>query len=272
MGSLELVFEPKRVRPGDYSFDIGTAGSTSLVFQSLLPPLLFAGGNSTLILKGGTHVPFSPPFHYISEVFIPILGPLGMDVGAEIETYGFYPKGGGRIFYSINPCRGIRQSDFTERGNLLGIKGISAVGNLPKSIARKQMDSLLKGRGEFKAEIETREVDTHGQGTFVFIRAEFEGALTGFSALGKRGKRAEKVGEEAAAEFFEYFRSGASLDRHMADQIVLYLALAEGKSTFTTSRISEHLRTNLHVIGKFMDVRSEIEPPHRVTIAGRRPH
>lgn len=268
-GSMELVFEPERVRPGDYSFDIGTAGSTSLVLQTLLPPLIFSGGNSTLTIKGGTHVPFCPSFHYVSEVFMPILSRLGIGLDAKIESYGFYPRGGGKISVRVWPCRKVSTADFTQRGALLGIRGISAVGNLPVSIARRQRDSAIRSLEGLKANVETAEVTGPGQGTFVFIKADFENSVCGFSALGARGKKAEKVGEEAAMEFLKHYRSGACLDPHMADQIALYLSLAEGKSEFTTSKITEHLRTNLHVIEKFMEVECGIVPPNEVYVTGR---
>jgi len=267
-GSLELSFSPKDVRPGEYRFDIGTAGSTGLVLQTLLPPLVFSGGESTLTITGGTHVPFSPPFHYISEAFIPLLGRLGIEVEAQIEACGFYPRGGGEIRVSVKPCRKVRPIALTERGELLGLKGVSAVGNLPLSIAVRQRDALLGRIEGFAADVEAAEVKALGQGTFVFLRADYEGAICGFSSLGERGKRAEKVGEEAASEFLEHHRSRACLDPHMADQIAVYLALAGGESAFTTSRITEHLRTNLHVIEKFMEVKYDIALPYNVTIKG----
>ncbi len=270
-GSLELSFSPGRVRPGHYGFDIGTAGSTSLVLQCLLPPLLFAGGESTLTLTGGTHVPFSPPFHYVSEVFIPLLARLGARARAEIDSYGFYPRGGGKVRVAVRPCAALSPAVLTERGELLRLSGVSAVGGLPPSIARRQTDSLLRALGEITADVETAEVDTPGRGTFVFLRAEFENTVAGFSALGARGKRAEDVGEEAAREFLSFLGSGACLDHHMADQMSLYLALADGRSSFTASAITEHLRTNIHVLEKFLDIRFEIGLHNTVTIEGRSP-
>jgi RNA 3'-terminal phosphate cyclase (ATP) len=269
-GSSDLVFEPRDVRPGDYFFDIGTAGSTSLVAQTLLLPLLFCDGPSSLTVKGGTHVPFSPTFHYLSEVFLPILRRLGIEVSSSINSYGFYPKGGGEVSFRIRPCRRLNGCEFTERGDLVGIRGLSAVANLPLSIAQRQRDASLKGLEGVEADIRTEDVESIGPGTFVFLRADYGGAICGFSSLGARGKRAEAVGAEAAGEFMEHDRSGACLDAHMADQIAPYLALAEGVSSFTTPRITPHLMTNLHVIENFIDVRYEIETPPKVSIEGLR--
>lgn len=269
-GSLGIEFRPGRIRPGQYRFDIGTAGSTSLVLQTLLPPLIFSGDISNLVITGGTHVPFSPPFNYISEVFLPLLNRLGIEAAARIISYGFYPRGGGEISVTVRPCGKPSPLNSVDRGNLLRLSGISAVGNLPLSIAQRQRESLLGRLENMKAEIDTLEVNTPGQGTFVFLRAEYENSLCGFSALGERGKRAEKVGEEAADAFLGHHRSGASLDPHMADQIALYLSLAEGESVFTVSGITSHLRTNLHVISKFMGIISEVTPSGMVRIKGQR--
>jgi RNA 3'-terminal phosphate cyclase (ATP) len=285
-GSQELSFEPGEVRPGDYLFEIGTAGSTGLLAQSLLPPLGATGPSpvatgpppgatgpspkeSTLALKGGTHVPWSPPFEYLSEVFLPMLGRLGLDIRAALESCGFYPKGGGKVRFAIRPAGPVRPGQFSRRGRVLAIKGVSAVANLPLSIAERQRRSLLEGLGELRGvpvDIEPREVPAFGQGTYLFFAAVSEGALAGFSSLGARGKRAETVGQEAAREFLEYYRSGACLDPHMADQIVLYLSLAGGPSEFTTSSITAHLRTNLWVIEKFLPIRYSLDPSGRVTV------
>ena len=271
-GSTELVFEPDEVKSGDYLFDIGTAGSTSLLLQTIILPLIFAKGRSSLSLRGGTHVPFSPPFHYISEVFIPILKKLGINIETRIESYGFYPKGGGKVRVEISPSIKIKGMKFLERGEIKKLRGISGVGNLPLSIAERQKDTALKVLASegLKAEIETLSVLTPGQGTFMFLGAETDHCLAGFSSLGERGKRAESVGEEAAKNFLSYYSTSSCLDHHMADQIVLYLAIAQEESSLTISEISDHLLTNLWVIDKFLDIQyvieGEIGKPGRVTI------
>lgn len=269
-GSLELSFEPGEVRPGDYLFEIGTAGSTGLLAQTVLPPLgVGVIDPSTLTLKGGTHVPWSPPFHYISEVFLPMLCRLGVDIRASMESCGFYPKGGGKVRFVIMPAKVVRPGEFLRRGKILRIEGLSAVGNLPLSIAERQRNRVLEGlkeAGDIPVDIELKEVPAFGQGTFVFFSAVSEGSLAGFSSLGARGKRAETVGEEAAREFMDYYRSGACLEPHLADQIVLYLSLARGTSSFTTSSITTHLRTNLWVIEKFIPIEYDLDPSGRVTI------
>lgn len=265
-GSGELSFSPGPVRPGNYDFDIGTAGSTTLLFQTIMPALAFASGNSTVKITGGTHNPLAPPFEYVKETFLPMLGRSGISAKAEIELYGFYPRGGGKVEFFVEKGH-VKETHIRERGRLMSLSGISAVANLPLPIAERQRDAAaLKLKG-LSPEIVTREVPSSGTGTFIFLLARYEGALCGFSSLGKRGKRAETVGEEAAAGFLAHHycegapsSGGAALDPHMADQIALYLALANrGRCSFTTSRITEHLLTNLWVISKFVRFRYSIK-------------
>ncbi|MDA8433161.1 MAG: hypothetical protein M0Z60_09395, partial [Nitrospiraceae bacterium] len=215
----------------------------------------------------------SPLFQFISEVFLPMLGRLGIEVSASLDRYGFYPKGGGKISAVLNPCRKICGISFEEPGAIVSVSGVSAVaGGLPPSIAERQKRSAgaaLAGM-PVRPSIEALRVDTYSPGTFVFLKAETETSVSGFSSLGERGKRAETVGEEAARELLRHLEAGGCLDPRLADQLVVYLSLAEGPSSFTTSRISGHLLTNLMVIKTFLGTRflveGEKERPGRVKI------
>jgi len=260
-GSLELFFIPDKVDGGHYKFDIGTAGSTSLVLQTILLPLCFAQGESDITITGGTHVPWSPPFHYLKYVFLPLLQRTGIDVSLEIERWGFYPKGGGIIRASVKPVSSINPINIEQMGRLKNLKGISAVGNLPLSIALRQKASaleVLKSHG-LQAEIEVLSPPCIGQGTFLFLLGEFENSHAGFSSLGERGKRAEDVGKEAAAGFIRFYSGNGSIDGHLTDQIVPYLALTNKTSSFTTQEITGHLLTNIWVIRRFIDVEIEVK-------------
>lgn len=273
VGSTELIFEPKEVKAGEYVFDIGTAGSISLLLQALLPPLIFAKDRSSLSLKGGTHVPFSPTFNYINEVFLSVLKMLGTDIEANIENYGFYPKGGGKVRVEIMPAEKITGMNLIERGEIKNIKGVSGVANLPLSIAERQKDSALKilASQGLNAEIGSIAVPAFGNGTFLFLKIKTVSCFAGFSSLGERGKRAELVGEEVAKSLINYYLTNACLDLHLADQIVLYLSIAHGESVFTTSEITNHLLTNLWVIERFTSflykIEGEIGKPGRITIS-----
>ena len=264
IGSTELIFSPEKVIPGDYAFLIGTAGATSLVLQALILPLLFAAGQSSLTLSGGTHVPFSPSWHYLDEIFAPVLALLSASIELSLDSCGFYPKGGGNVRCRIKPAARFSPLHVEHRGRLLRVTGCSAVGNLPYSIAERQRRAALEHLVSLREdgvplEIGIREVTAIGQGTFLFLRGEYEHAVAGFTALGARGKPAEIVGGEAADEFLRHHETGMSVDPHLADQLVPYLALAGGTSVYSTSRIAGHLETNLRVTSFFVDIETELE-------------
>ena len=266
IGSSELFFSPDETRGGDYLFDIGTAGSTSLVLQTIIPPLFFSKTGKTMItISGGTHVPFSPCYHYLADVFGSILKAIGIDITLSIISYGFYPKGGGKVVAVINPSDRIKPLNLIERGTLLSLTGVSGVSNLPLSIAERQKDSFLK-KFPFSVKSSICTIDIKllnapgpGQGTFLFLRSETEKTLGGFTSLGARGKKAEAVGQEVAEEFHAYYSAGTALDPHLSDQIVLYLAMCSEGSVFSTSCITEHLLTNLWAKGLFHEFAYDVE-------------
>lgn len=279
-GSTELLFSPGQVKSGDFFFDIGTAGSTSLVLQTIILSLVFLKEKSIVTLKGGTHVPFSPSFHYLKSVFAFFLKKIGIEIQLTIDSYGFYPKGGGTVRAVIFPAQKPIPLRIKERGVMMSLSGYSGVGNLPLSIAERQRKALIKSlmthgftreqlvippfphlekEGKRGFDIELLDVPTPGQGTFIFLRSEAEHSVAGFTSVGARGKRAEVVGEEAATEFLKYYSTVAALDPYISDQIVLYLSFSRKKSLFTTSCITQHLMTNLRVIGLFHEFCYAIE-------------
>jgi RNA 3'-terminal phosphate cyclase (ATP) len=276
LGSTILTFRPGPVQPGEYHFDVSTlrssAGSITLIFQTLLPILSFAERPSRLILQGGTDVPWSPPADYLRAVFLPTLSPMGIQVEMEIAERGFYPIGGGRIEALVHPAAlPLRPLRIDERGPLKRLRIDSAVANLPRGIAERQLASamdLLKREG-FDPEREIDFAPSPGKGTFCFILAEFERVRVGFSSLGALGKRAERVGEEAAHAFLHYAARQGALDPHLGDQVVLYMALAEGRSVITIAEVTEHLRTNIWVIEQFLPVRFDLrEDRGKVEVEG----
>jgi len=258
-GSQKITFIPQKILPGDYQFEVRTAGSVSLLLQALFLPLCLAKEKSKLILAGGTHVPWSPSFHYLSEVLLPTLQWMGVSANATIEKWGFYPKGGGRIQLEINPVLELKPISLVERGSLKKIRAISAVSNLPKHVAERQKEQALKRiRRELKidAEITIQEdVPSNGPGSFLFLLTEYEKTFAGFSSLGARGKPAEKVADEAVDSLKDYIESDGCVDPHLADQVIPFVAMAKGNSSFTTSQITEHLLTNLWAIGHFLEVK-----------------
>lgn len=271
LGSQTLTFVPQSsLQARSYSWDVaaarrgGSAGSTSLILQTVLLPLALAEGRSKVTVKGGTHVPWSPPYHFLEKVYLPTLARLGVEARAEIERWGWYPIGRGSVKAQIKEAASrplLKAIDLNERGEFLRLSGLSALSNLPKHIAQRQRDralELLRGEG-FEPDIRMEEGKSSGRGTMVFLWAEFENGVAGFTALGAPGKPAEKVAEEACQAFLEYYESGAALDKHLADQLILPLALADGHSAFTTCQITQHLITNIWVVEQFMDIGYQVE-------------
>ncbi|MCX8116319.1 MAG: RNA 3'-terminal phosphate cyclase [Desulfobacterota bacterium] len=258
IGSDRIVFIPGEITPGHYQFDIGTAGSVTLLLQSLLLPLCLCQGDSFLKLRGGTHVAWSPPFHYLTEILFPLLRKMGIGVDARIERWGWYPKGGGEVDVKVHPASSLTPLSLTDRGSLRRIYGLSASSHLPAHVAERQRGRALARLAEelgFKAEIEVRsDVPSPGQGSFLFLVCEFEGIKAGFSGLGRKGKRAEEVADEAVGELKDYLGSEGTADPHLADQIVPFMAFCSERSTLITTRVTDHLRTNLWVLEQFLDL------------------
>ncbi len=257
-GAGTITFIPEEIVPGHYEFNIGTAGSVTLLLQTLLLPLSLSHSSSQLVVAGGTHVEWSPPFHYLSEVLFPALDSMGIRAKAKIERWGWYPKGGGRIEIEIHPASELKPISLTHRGILKKIYGLSAISNLPEHIAQRQRDHALKRiEEELKTEAKIEvlsEVPSIGQGSFLFLVAESERVKAGFSSLGRRGKRAEEVADEAIDSLKGYLESDGCIDPYLADQIVPFMTLARGNSSFTTALITEHLLTNLWVIERFLKI------------------
>jgi RNA 3'-terminal phosphate cyclase (ATP) len=265
LSSTSLSFWPNRTLGGTYRFDVaekrGSAGSTSLVLQTILLPLCLADQASVVFVNGGTHVPWSPSFHYLQSIVAPLLFRLGLPVELFITSWGWYPMGGGQVSARITPARTLTPFKLTERGRLLRITGISAISNLPYHIATRQRSralAVLSSQG-IDASIEVLSAPSPGKGSFLFLAAEFEHCSAGFGSLGAIGKRAEEVADEACKELLSYLRTKGALDPYLADQIVLWLAFCQGASEFTTSRVTRHLLTNLWVVRQFMDIDARVE-------------
>jgi RNA 3'-phosphate cyclase len=259
IGSQRLTFIPGEVCPGDYHFPIGTAGSVTLLLQALLLPLCLSQKSFRLILEGGTHVQWSPPYHYLSEVLFPILRFMGISVRGRIDQWGWYPKGGGVIQVEVQPSPSLGPISLLERGSLRKIRGFSAASLLPKHVAERQREEALRRiEKEMKMAAEITilpDPPSRGPGSFLFLVAETEGALAGFSSLGRRGKRAEEVAGEAVTCLDDYLEAEGCIDPHLADQLIPFMAVAKGNSSFTTTRMTEHLLTNLWVIQHFKNVK-----------------
>lgn len=261
LGSQTLRFEPAGLQGGKYAFDIGTAGAVSLLLQTVYLPLCFATGPSRLTLVGGTHVPWSPCYHYLQWQWLPWLAAAGYHVECSLERAGFYPRGGGLLHANIVPSRHLEPLRCAERGRLLRIRGLSGVGRLDRSIAERQRSQAIGRLSELAVplEIEVAEVPAASPGTFIVLQAEFEGGRCCAFALGARHKPAEKVADEAVDELRADIHSGGAIDAWLADQLLLPLAFVPGESALSVCRISPHLRTNAELLGYFLPVSIAIE-------------
>ena len=273
VGAAELTFTPGKVAAGDYHFAVGTAGSTSLVLQTVLLPLALAGGPSRLTLEGGTHNISAPPFDFIERVFLPLLNRMGPGVSATLKRPGFYPAGGGQVEVAIQPAAALARLDLLERGGLRRVEARAVVAGLPGVIAVPELavvERLLGWPEEARRIVQLPE--RSGPGNILMVEAEFDQVSEMTSGFGKLGVPAEAVGEHAAKRMAGYLASSAAVGPYLADQLLLPLALAGGGS-FTTVKPSRHSRTAAEVITRFLPVRvtfAERETgDHLVTVGPR---
>ncbi len=254
--SEELIFRPKGVNGGSYEFNIGTAGSTTLVFQTLLPALIFAQKESQISIIGGTANPLAPPALEIKEVFLELIKKIGVNVDFQIVKEGFYPKGGGKVLFKVQPVKEIKPISLLERGFL---KEVSVFAVCSEDLQKASVASrLIKGfKGNEKIKEKEMYCYTESSGCYIHVNATFQNTKIGFTALGKKGKPAEEIGKECGVEFEKELTSSATIDPFSADQLLIYLALA-GKGVFVTSQITEHLLTNIEIIEKFLPVEFKI--------------
>ena len=263
LGSEEIKFYPEEIKAGDLQMKIETAGSITLVLQTLIPPALFSPKPLKITFDGGaTDTFFSPTIDYFQNVFLKILEKISAKVEINILKRGYYPEGGAQIEIIISPFK-LKNLNLTERGKLRKILAISGASEFLKNkkVAERQLAGVREVLGKLKLPTEEKVeyYDTCCPGSQICLVAEFENTIIGTDNLGKFGKRAEEVGKEAALELLKEQKSQACLDKHLADQILPYLALAPGKSQVTVSEITNHCKTNIWVIEKFLKGKFEIK-------------
>ncbi|HTU11866.1 MAG TPA: RNA 3'-terminal phosphate cyclase [Allosphingosinicella sp.] len=250
LGARELVFRPGRVRAGDYRFAIGTAGSTGLVLQTLLMPLVLADRPSRLVIEGGTHNMAAPPFDFIERVFLPILNRMGPRVEARLDRHGFFPKGGGRIEVDIRPAP-LTAIDCVERGARLSVSATSLFAGLPFDIAERELATARQHLGWPEAAFQPRQLPgALGPGNVLLLEAVFEHATEIVTGFGKLGTSAESLAKKAAHRMAGFLATPAFAGPYLADQLLLPFALAGG-GRFTTVTPSQHSRTAADIIALF---------------------
>ncbi|RMI20446.1 MAG: RNA 3'-terminal phosphate cyclase [Calditrichaeota bacterium] len=262
-GERELTFEPGTVQPGEYRFSIGSAGSATLVLQTVLLPLVVgatspSGGTTRVVVEGGTHNPLAPPFDFLEKAYIPLLNRMGAAVTAHLERYGFYPAGEGRIVVTVQPTGPLRPLHLPERGEIVDMRARAVVANLPVHIARRELKVIAGEMGLAPGQLEIREIRrAPGPGNVVTLEVVAEQVTEVFTGFGRKGLPAEKVAGGVVAAARRYLEAEVAVGEHLADQLLLPLAVA-GEGSFSTLPLTPHAETNIHVIRQFLDLEIEV--------------
>lgn len=253
LGSKELVFKPGKVRPGDYRFAVGTAGSATLVLQTVLPALIIGTEPSRLTLEGGTHNPHAPPYHFLEGAFLPLLKRMGPKITARLERAGFFPAGGGRFSVEITPVEKLTPLDLLSRGESKSRSARAIISNLSPGVANRELKVVSEKLGWPRECLHVEEVESNGPGNALLLELAFENITEVFTGFGERGVLAETVAENVIQKVRDYLASGVPIGEHLADQLLIPIALA-GSGSFLTGKLSRHTRTNIDVISKFVPV------------------
>jgi len=269
LGSQTLRFWPQSPPvPGTYTFDVaeiagrGSAGAVGLVFQTVFLPLALAPGESQLTLRGGTHVPWAPSVDYLREVFLPTVARMGLEAEMDLVAWGFYPAGGGEVRVRIRGRSGpLAPIALTDRGDVRRVWGRGVVSNLPAHIPQRMVDRArnLLARAGLKADLQPLVVRGAGPGAGIFLFVQYEHARAGFTAYGRKGLPADQVAQMACQDLLAHHETGAPVDPHLADQLLLPMALAAGTSRLFTSAVTRHLLTNIAVVQAFLPVQITVD-------------
>jgi RNA 3'-terminal phosphate cyclase (ATP) len=264
IGSRRLVFEPDDVKPGEYDFRIGTAGSATLVAQTVLPALLIQDGPSVVHVEGGTHNPFAPPYDFLAATYLPLVARMGPTLETTLHRHGFYPAGGGRFTVNVQPSPQLSWFELIDRGQLRDRRVRALVANLPLHIAERECSTIAKASGWPKKCFEAQEISAAGPGNVVLIEIEHEHLTEVVSSVGEKGVKAEKVATRAWREAKTYLDSEVPVDPHLADQLLLPLGVAAWKyqtgGRYLTGPLTDHAHTHIDVLKLFLDVPITIEP------------
>jgi RNA 3'-terminal phosphate cyclase (ATP) len=257
-GSKEIAFRPGQLTGGDFEFDVGTAGSISLVLQSCLLPAILSKSRTGLKVKGGTDVRWSPPIDFMRLVHLPMLQKFGPSFDIEISSRGFYPEGGGEVSVEVFPVTALSPVALSSKGKVLSIEGVAYAQNLPEHVVTRMKHSALKRLLEFReVRIDSDLRKGHSTGAGIVAAAICAETVLGSSALGAKGVKSETLAESCADDLLETLASGATVDEHMLDQMLPYMALGGPGSTVLADELTDHARTNMWVIERFLGKKFE---------------
>ncbi len=270
IGSAVLSFAPQGVHPGSYHVAVGTAGSATLVLQTVLPALLTASGRTTLTLEGGTHNAWAPPFDFLEKAFLPLLERMGARVSVTLERRGFYPAGGGRFTVDVQPASKLERLDLNARGKIVSRRATAVVSRLPPDIGHRELKVLARKLDLQPNQLTVVEDRTSpGPGNAVMVELGWEHATELFTGFGEKRVSAEDVANRLEKEVRAYLATEAPVGEHLADQLLIPLALAGGGS-FTATPLSLHATTNMDVIARFLPATFRVdrskESVHRVDV------
>lgn len=268
VSSTELNLVPGQIKPGEYKFDVGTAGSVTLVLQTILPALMLADTPSSLILEGGTHNSMAPPFEFLQNAFLPLVGRMGPRVEVTLDRYGFYPRGGGRLSVSIRPVPQLRGLALMERGELTERRVRAMVSNLPTHIARRQCETIARKSRWKDSCFKVQEVtDASGPGNVLLIELEFEHVTEVFAGFGQKGIKAEHIAARVWNDVRSYLKNDVPVGAYLADQLMLPMGIAASQgrpSQFRTAALTRHATTHIQILKSFLPVEIQVDErgPH----------
>ena len=259
IGSREITFKPGAITPGEYRFKISTAGSINLVLQTVLPTLMMADGPSRLTLSGGTHNMMAPPFDFLDRSYIPLLNKMGPKVELKLNRYGFYPAGGGEFEASIAPTENMSGIEIMSRGKIVQRRIRGIVSALPIEIAKRETARVVRKLNWDRAvEEHVEAADPAGPGNILFAELEYENLTAMFSSFGRQGLPAEKVADGIVRDVRRYLKTEAPVGEHLADQLMLPMAIAaafsNAPSKFCSGPLTEHSLTHADIIRMFLDI------------------
>lgn len=268
VGTTTLVFKPGKVRGGDYTFRVGTAGSVTLVLQTVLPALMLADEPSTLTLCGGTHNPMAPPFDFLQRVYLPLVNRMGPTAEATLVQYGFYPAGGGEFHVRITPVRQLAPLKITERGDAISHRARIITSRLPEHVGERERKKVRDRTNWGESQVVIENVtNSAGPGNVVMLEAEYAHVTELFTGFGGAGIMAERVAAEAVEAYHAYLAADAPVGEYLADQLLLPMGIAAwqgaGTSEFLTGHLSRHATTHIDILHRFLDIRIQSEQPTR---------
>ena len=265
VGSQTLEFVPKKIKGGEYKFAIGTAGSCTLVLQTLLPALLYADTPSVIQVTGGTHNPMAPPAQFLQRAYARVLADMGATIDIQLNRFGFYPAGGGEVIARIEPCKQLQAIEMMTPGKRLSAYAESFIAGVPANVAKRELECIGTSMGWDESQLLVRGLSgDQGPGNALLVTLEHEHVTEVFCAFGEKMVRAEAVAKHATQQVRHYLASGAALGEHLADQVMLPMALA-GSGRFSTDLVSKHATTNAAVIGQFLPVGISFEESREIS-------